>query len=169
MNAIPHTAQGNTLEKLLSLRLQIDEIISTMKGGCPTPPVIDGPKAPEEQKDRLASENRRQGIYHVDLMGEKIDKYTIADTLQAVLLKLSELDDQFLHRLSLKSTGSRRIVARDPEKIYPHAPRLSRFARPISKEWWMDTNISQTQLKARLRIICDVAEINFGSDLVFSV
>lgn len=100
-------------------------------------------------------------------MGEKIDEYTIADTLQAVLIVLSELDNQFLHHLSQKWIGSRRIVARDPEKIYPHAPRLSRFAHPILDGWWMDTNISQTQLKSRLRIICDVAGLKFGSDLTY--
>lgn len=36
-------------------------------------------------------------------------------------------------------------------------------------QWWVDTNLSQSQCESRLETACDIAGIKFGNDLVLDL
>ena len=85
------------------------------------------------------------------------------------LLNIAKHKSGFLEQLSTKSTKSRRIVARDPEKLYLKRPGLSeKYARALLDGWWVDINLSRLQCEQRLRTACDVAGLKFDRDLVLN-
>lgn len=110
---------------------------------------------------------RRTGKFRIQLLGDAIEADSLKDAYLACLRALSELDPQFLDRLTTKATRSRRIVAREKRDLYIRSPELARdFAEQLCRGWWVDTNLSRLQCKRRLEVACQVAGITYGDDLV---
>ncbi len=126
------------------------------------PKVTDGTGGPLPPDRR----QRRTGTYVITLLEERFEKGSLKEAYTSCLLKLTELDPQFLERLSGKTTKSRRIVAQKPRDLYFRTPELSKqFASRLTDQWWVDTNLSRQQCEQRLKTACDVAGLRFGSDL----
>jgi hypothetical protein len=157
---------NDTPQNALSLRSYIDNSLSGANDNCLEHTPGRNYSISGDENRVFPSVVRRKGIYHIDLLDEKLDAFTIADILETLLLRLRDLDNNFLFQLSLKPTRSRRVVAQEPQQVYIDSPRLAPHARKICEGWWMDTNISWQQLKGRLRIICDVAGLIYGTDLI---
>ena len=109
---------------------------------------------------------RRTGTYAFELLGEKIDESSLKAAYKSILRRLAELDSRFLERLSERFTRSRRVVARNPRKLYLKKPELADdYAEQLTAEWWVDINLSRQQVEQRLKIACEVADLVFGDDL----
>lgn len=109
---------------------------------------------------------RRTGTYGFIMLGERVEEGSLKAAYLACLLKMAELDPQFLERLSEKTTKARRIVAREPRELYLRKPELSeKYASRLTGHWWVDTNLSQQQCELRIKIACEVAGLQFGNDL----
>jgi hypothetical protein len=165
MSGVMIEVNNETLGRLMALRQTPQEPLGRVV--TRHLPAAAGAKRPPG--DRAATSVAKPiacGIYHVDLLGERISAFTLADLLRKVLLCLAGLDDQFLSRLSKRSTGARHVVAREPEQLYPFACHMKQHGRRLCEGWWFDPNISRTQLVQRLRIICEVAGLTYGPDLV---
>lgn len=109
---------------------------------------------------------RRTGTYSFILIGERVEEGSLKAAYLACLLKMAELDSQFLESLSKKTTKARRIVSRDPRELYLRKPELSeKYASRLTDIWWVDTNLSQQQCEQRLKLACEVAGLQFGNDL----
>ncbi len=110
---------------------------------------------------------RRTRTYAFELLGERVEEGNLKTAYMSCLRKLAELDHQFLDELSKEKTRSRKIIARDPKELYLKTPGLSeKFAVHLMGQWWIDTNLSQSQVEWRLEQACAVADLQFGSDLV---
>jgi hypothetical protein len=42
-------------------------------------------------------------------------------------------------------------VAREPTGLYPRSPQLVEFAGRLNEEWWYDTNVGRSQVRAYLQ------------------
>lgn len=112
------------------------------------------------------NKRRRTGSYEFVLQGIRHKENSLRDAYKACLLELASLDSNFLDRLSLVETRSRRIVARDPKDLFKNSPELaSKFSAPLKGEWWFDINLSQLQVEQRLKLACKEANISYGIDL----
>lgn len=110
---------------------------------------------------------RRTGKFAFRLHGKRIEARSLKDAYLGCLRALAESEPRFLDKLGALSTRARRIVAREPEDLFLRKPELARkFAVPLCRGWWADTNLSRQQCENRLKLACDVAEITFGRDLV---
>lgn len=110
---------------------------------------------------------RRTGTYAYELLGERVEEGSLQAAYMSCLIDIAKHKTGFLERLSAESTKSRRIVARDPEKLYLKTPGLSgKYARPLVDGWWVDINLSRQQCEQRLKIACDVAGLKWGHDLI---
>lgn len=110
---------------------------------------------------------RRTGTFAYELLGKRVEEGSLQAVYMSCLLELAQRKPGFLEGLSKESTKSRRIVARDPEKLYLKTPGLSeKYARPLEDGWWVDINLSRQQCEQRLKIACDVARLKWGRDLM---
>ena len=123
--------------------------------------------AAERRGRRQSPITHRTGSYVVTLRGDRFVLGSLKEAYMTCLRKLGELDTQFFERLSRLSTKSRRIVSRDPHSLYLKTPELSdKFAVCLENGWWVDTNLSRIQCKSRLKMACDIINLQFGSDLI---
>ena len=100
-------------------------------------------------------------------VGERVKEDSLKAAYMDCLRRLAELDPQLLERLSEETTKARRIVARRPEDLYLKNPKLAeKFAVQLTDQWWVDINLSRSQCEQRLKTVCEVTGIGFGSDLV---
>lgn len=132
--------------------------------GIPT----ERPQPPSPPK-RLRRRHRRgiTGRYAFVLLGERIEEDSLNAAYMSCLRQLAEFDPQIFERLSEKPTKARRIAARRPEDLYLKTPELAKkFAVQLTDQWWVDTNLSRLQCVQRLKTACEVAGIEFESDLV---
>ena len=113
------------------------------------------------------SSRRRTGTYAYELLGERVEEGSLQAAYLSIILDIARRKPGFLEKLSKMSTKSRRIVARDPKKLYLKTPELSgKYARPLEDGWWIDINLSRQQCEQRLKIVCDVSGLKWGRDLV---
>ncbi len=89
-----------------------------------------------------------------------------------VLKTLSDENHTFLERfVSLPKHGrTRRFVARNREELYPGRPDLAKeFSHEFKPGWWVGTNVSKQQIRKIIKLACEVARLNFGSQLTISL
>ncbi len=121
----------------------------------------------EVHADRHTKRARRTGKFRIQLLGDVIEADSLKGAYLACLRALSDVDPEFLDRLTTKATRSRRIVARHKRDLYLRSPELALdFAELLCKGWWVDTNLSRLQCEKRLEVACQVAGIEYGHDLV---
>jgi hypothetical protein len=112
-----------------------------------------------------SSERTVSPDWTVDLLGEK---YLAARQRHAwlwVLQQLHNLDDSFLGKLSHRVVGAKKIVGRSPEHLYPIRPDLRHETREVCPGWWADCLLNKESVYKRLRIACEVAGLEYGTDL----
>ncbi len=113
---------------------------------------------------------RSAGPYRFELLGEVVSESGLIVGYKCCLLKLAELDPRFLERLSERAISkARMIVARNRRDLYLKNPDLAdNHARQLADGWWVDTNLNTQGIRKRLEIACEIAGIEFGSDLVLN-
>ncbi|GBD96489.1 MAG TPA: DNA sulfur modification protein DndB [Nitrospirae bacterium] len=102
------------------------------------------------------------------LHGELRHLSNAKDVLIEVLKTLSDVDYTFLERFaSLPKHGrTRRFVAPNREDLYPGRSDLaSEFSHEFKPGWWVGTNVSKQQIRKIIELACEVARLNFGSQL----
>ena len=110
-----------------------------------------------------ASPPRQTGGHAFVLQGERTEAPSLKEAYVACLLKLTKLDGDFLNRLAKAHTRSRRIIAKDPEDLYLRNPTLAeQFAVRLTGPWWVDVNLSRSQVEQRLKHACAILDLSFG-------
>lgn len=100
----------------------------------------------------LPRSTRSSGAYSVLIEGQPVEGNTLRDLLQRVLLVLEKRRPGFLKLVATKDTRrGRKIVARSPEGVYPHAPHLRELAAPLNDDWWFDGNVSREQVSGYIK------------------
>ena len=110
-----------------------------------------------------ASPPRRTGGHAFVLRGERTEAPSLKEMYVACLLELAKLEEGFLDRLARMRTKSRRIIAKDPEDLYLRSPTLAeQFAVRLIGPWWVDVNLSRSQVELRLKQACAILDLSFG-------
>ena len=109
---------------------------------------------------------RRTGTYVFVVSEKRVENDSLKAAYVNCLRTMAKHVPQFLERLSKEKTRARRIIAQKPEDLYLRSPELAeQHALPLENGWWVDTNLSQSQVEQRLKTACGVAGLQFGSDL----
>ena len=92
------------------------------------------------------------------------------EVIQKILITFAEGDPEFLERFAARKHGrKRRFIARSRNELYPGRPDLANQAVKLVQGWWMGTNYGRGSIKRKARLACEVADVEFGKDLVVSL
>lgn len=94
-------------------------------------------------------------------------KYTSAiQTLVGVLKEFDRRDSGFMWHYSRKTVGkSRRLVARNPHELYENIDHEG-ITEDLGNGWYLGKNISSNMIRKNIQIACNVAGVQFGTDLM---
>lgn len=110
-----------------------------------------------------------QGRVGFSLNGKFSRQRNAKDVLVNVFEALAARDASFLGRFaSLPRHGrKRRYLARTPDELYPGRPDLAREnSVRVGSGWYLGTNASRQAINRIVKIACEVANIDFGRDLI---
>ena len=92
------------------------------------------------------------------------------EVIQKVLLTFAEDDPEFLERFAARSgTRKRNFIAKSQSQLYLGRPDLASFSVELVKGWWMGTNYGKSAFTRKARLACEVANVEFGTDLIVSL
>ena len=109
---------------------------------------------------------RRRDHWQVKFREEVVSGTNLKDAY-CKLLRLAHLNDnQFLERFSAHKAKSRRYAARRGEALYLSSPHLAKqHAIELVPGWFVDGNLSETQVGKRARAAATTAGLAYGSDV----
>jgi hypothetical protein len=126
--------------------------------------------ATNETKRRVTSEHRTRGDWIVTFFGETHAAPNMKEAYKKLLLLLDERYPNFLQKFATRSSRSRLFISKNPEDIYGSAPHLAQdHAKPLTKGWFFDTNLSREQVDARLAVASEVVDACFGIDIAIGL
>lgn len=109
---------------------------------------------------------RSRGLWSVEICGERRPASNLRDAYRQLLIRLSDMDDTFLAKLSEERSRARRYVARRPEDLYQNSPHLASDHAPLLKAgWYYDTNLSAAQVGHRARVAARIANLQYGKEV----
>ena len=86
-------------------------------------------------------------------------------TLAEVLKAFERLDPGFMSRFEAKTRSRRRrLVAENRDDLY-NQPHLVTYSLDLENGWWLGTNISSDKVRGSIETACEVARVEFGSQL----
>jgi hypothetical protein len=98
------------------------------------------------------------------------------DALLQVFRLLAQRDPGFPERFAARTggRGKRSYLARSPRELYPGTERLADVpsnARELTpgSGWWVDVHLSYRGIRRVVGIACDVAGLEYGTDLTLSL
>lgn len=103
-------------------------------------------------------------------------KFYAARSAREVLERFFEIvakhDVMILERFAAlpKHGRTRRYLARNAHDLYPGRPDLVRdHSTQLSSGWWISTNHSRATIEKIIGMTCDVANFNYGKDVIVNV
>jgi len=94
------------------------------------------------------------------------------EVLIGVFEALSVRDPTFLERFAARPRHgrTRRYLSRTPAELYPERPDLAReYYAKLASGWFVGTNVSRAQIEGIIEMCCDVANIDFGRELLINI
>ncbi len=119
--------------------------------------------------DRVAPAQRRRGNICVMLFGRETPVANLKYAYVSALLSLVRHKPSLFEHLAQEGTSLRRWAGRSKADLFARSPHLARdHAHEIMPDWWIDTNLSRTQIDARLERACRIAGYRYGDDVSIS-
>lgn len=164
-------------EALCGFRPVSAEVIAFLRsltagGSEQTPPPATRNRVPEPVM--VASPVRQNKVFGgrsvtYSVLGEQRLAPNGSQALIDVLSILARRDLQLMQRLSDEVKGnSRNHIARTAAEIYPSRPDLARAAE-FAPGWLVGLNIANREKVRIVRKACEVFELKFGTDVIFSL
>lgn len=103
------------------------------------------------------------------LQGREYKARSARDAMIKIFEELASRDSSFLERFASrpKHGKKRRYVARSKSELYPDRPDLAESdSHQLSGGWWLGTNYSKKNIENIVKMSCEVAGLNYGTDLV---
>ena len=89
------------------------------------------------------------------------------DVIHKVLMAFAQNDPEFLDRFAARKHGrKRRWIARSKSELYPGRPDLEEYSVKLGQDWWMGTNYGIARIEEMVKLACEVANVEFGKDLI---
>lgn len=106
------------------------------------------------------------------LQGRNYTARNARDVMVQVFEELARKDSTFLERFAArpKHGKKRRFIARAQVELYPDRPDLGEeHSYKLSSGWWIGTNYNRESIGKIVGMACEVAGLNFGTDLVIKL
>lgn len=103
------------------------------------------------------------------LQGDNYTATSARDVLVQLFNELAKKDATFLERFAArpKHGRKRRYIARSKTELYPDRLDLCEVhSTQLNGEWWIGINYSKSSINKIIRMACEVAELNYGTDIV---
>lgn len=126
-------------------------------------------QAPVKIKKTVASKANGCGFI---LKGKQFHCRNAIDVMIKVFETFGNNDRMFLERFaSLPKHGrTRRYLAKTKEELYPGRGDLAQeFSTKLSTGWWLGTNYSRSDINKIIKMACEVAGINWGSEIIINL
>lgn len=94
------------------------------------------------------------------------------EVMMKLFEELAKRDVTFLERFAArpKHGRKRRFIARTKAELYPDRPDLGEsHSHQLSKGWWIGTNYSRENIEKIVRMACEVAGLNYGTDVTIKL
>jgi hypothetical protein len=118
------------------------------------------------QMDAPQFGSRSRGHWQVKLGTEIVAATSLKDAYCNLIRLAHEHDTGFLDRFSQQKAKTRYFVARRPEALYISSPHLAKdHALELVKGWFVDTNLSESQVSLRIRVAAREAGFAYGNDV----
>lgn len=141
------------------------EFIQT-RGGSQRAHIENGDRKLHEPPSPTPPPTKKGFMYHGSFHPAK----SAREVLQKVLITFSEDDPEFLERFAKREHGrKRRWIARSNSELNPDRPDLAEKSVEFVQGWWMGTNYSRRRIEKITKLACEVANVEFGKDLVVSL
>lgn len=106
------------------------------------------------------------------LQGRIYSARNARDVMVQLFEELARRDSTFLERFAArpKHGKKRRFIARSQAELYPGRPDLGEsHSHQLSSGWWIGTNYSRENIDKIVRMACEVASLNYGTDLLIKL
>lgn len=131
------------------------------------------PLKPSISKLKILSQPQSpEGFVGFTYKGEHFQEKNAVRTMISIFNLLAKKDQQFLERfMSRKHGRTRRYVAHKKEELYPHQSLdfCVLHSVQLDSKLWIGTNYSKGSIEKIIEMACEVAELQFGSDLIVTL
>ena len=128
--------------------------------------VLKRDRKQQEASPRPPSLKKRGFSYRGKIHAAKSAK----EIIQRVLITFAEEDPVFLEGFAARKHGrKRRWIARSKNELYPDRPDFAEKSVELVQGWWMGTNYGIARIEKMVKLACEVANVEFGEDLVVSL
>jgi hypothetical protein len=113
--------------------------------------------------------SRRSGKYLLDIKGNTIECGSLKDLLAEGLRALEKHQRGTLDKLSAIKRRTKRIVAREAQRLFDQPELAEKYAARLTDGWWYGTNNSADETNTWLRRGADLAGLKWGKDFTTSL
>lgn len=170
---------ADKVESLCGYKPDPDIVASFLANGARTAispqskPILSQPAKPRNQKTTSVSARHTQlSSVGFVLQGHNYVARNARDVMVQLFEELARRDSSFLERFVArpKHGKKRRFVARSQVELYPDRPDLGEeHSHKLSSGWWIGTNYSRENIEKIVRMACEVAGLNFGTDVIIKL
>lgn len=122
--------------------------------------------SPVTELDPQRFGSRQRGMWQAKLGDEVVGATSLKDAYCNLLKLAHQKDPEFLERLSSYKGKSRRYVARIASDLYGKSPHLAKnHALQLVPGWFVDTNLSESQVAQRAKAAAYVSQLAYGQDV----
>ena len=141
-----------------------DRSRSSSLPAAPSQPPSPTPKGPVPHPAPSAPERSR--IVGFVCLGEHIETKTAIGALIEVLKIFERKDSQFMEHFAARTVSrNRQLVARNRTHLYEQSHLVDKHSKKLWGDWWLGTNLSKNQIRGHIRTACEVAGVEFGTQL----
>jgi hypothetical protein len=109
---------------------------------------------------------RKRGDMSVNINGREIQVSNLKGAYIEILSQLVKIRPSLFQMLLKEGSDRRRWIALSPAELFRLSPHLIRqHAYQIAPNWFIDTNLSKSQIQTRCERICALAGFEFGTDV----
>lgn len=123
---------------------------------------LDAPARPSGPAPARVS--RRTGQYLLEINGRTIECSSLKEMLAEGLRAAEAHKKGTLDKLAAAKSRTRRIVSRDPTKLFDKTHLEEKHAEPLMEGWWYGTNNSAVETNRWLRQACALAGLVWDKD-----
>lgn len=109
---------------------------------------------------------RKRGDVTVFINDREIQVANLKAAYIEILSQIVKIRPSLFQMLLKEGSDRRRWIALSPAELFPLSPHLIRqHAYQIAPNWFIDTNLSKSQIETRCERICALADLEFGRDV----
>jgi hypothetical protein len=127
--------------------------------------IVQVAAAPPAHPRPAARRSRQSGEYLMEINDHTIECHSLKELLAEGLKAFEAERPGTLEKLSNFKGRTKRIVARDPARLFDRSTLVKNYAEKLADGWWYGTNNSATETNNWLKRACEVAGLTWGKDV----